>query len=253
MKIVSRLRQETVRDFGHFISILQNDNTQDTVLFRGQREDRDPIPSLGRLQLDRDVLAAEAQMLNDFKLQSRALLEVPPQDDFEWLALAQHYGMPTRLLDWSPNPLAALWFAVNRPATGTMPGAVWVFKPRTRDFLSSKDTSPFTCRNVRVYRPGCIAGRIRAQVGYLTVHPFDSARQRFVMAHEGRNPAHFIKLLLPHVSFPDIRYRLDQLGVNRATLFPDLDGLCGHIAWLHSRLGDEDRLDRDTKLGTWKI
>jgi len=47
------------------------------------------------------------------------------------------------------------------------------------------------------------------------------------------------KIVIANSDFADIRYYLDHFGVNRASLFPDLDGLCEYITWSHTRFTDE--------------
>src|SRR5437764_765572 len=66
-------------------------------------------PSVARR---REHLENELTMLKRFRQDAGPRLRDRPSDDWEWLFLAQHFGVPTRLLDWTENPLVGLWFAV---------------------------------------------------------------------------------------------------------------------------------------------
>jgi hypothetical protein len=60
-----------------------------------------------------DLLALEGEMLAEFRSRSRPLLTSEMASDWEYLFVMQHYGVPTRLLDWSENALFALYFALS--------------------------------------------------------------------------------------------------------------------------------------------
>jgi hypothetical protein len=154
-----------------------------TLLFRGQGQDYPLLPSLARLRVPgSDLLGAEAKMMADLKARCPSDLAPAGGTDWDWLALAQHHGIATRLLDWSTNPLVALWFAVaeawreQRDEHGQPIGdcaVVWVFRPASDSFVADKDaSSPFSGARTAVFQPNEISPRIRAQSGWFTVHKY---------------------------------------------------------------------------------
>jgi len=250
---MSKVECLTIGSFQAFTKFLARDNTQDIVLFRGQRADWPLIPKLARIDADRPILDAERTMLKAFKQQSLPFLSMTPATDWDWLALAQHYGLATRLLDWTLNPLVALWFSVRKPAESTRDGVVWMFRPTDDDFAQETE-DPFSGNRTKAFRPNHITDRIRVQSGYFTVHKFVSSAHKFVTFNLiGRYKPQLTKLVIPGKSFPEMRYRLDQFGVNQSVLFPDLAGLCAHTQWLHSFLADEKKLKREYKDSSWKL
>src|SRR5262245_54752441 len=85
-----------------------------TWLFRGVGDvNYALVPSVGRnSNVYGSLIERERALLEQFKRESLLHLPSRPSSDWEWLALAQHHGVPTRLLDWSESPYVALFFAV---------------------------------------------------------------------------------------------------------------------------------------------
>lgn len=216
-----------------------------TVLFRGQRDESwGLIPKIGRTSFRykavRDILEIEAEMFAEFERISVPFVSSKGSlSKWDNLALAQHHGLPTRLLDWSTNPLVALWFAIETPAEKSRNAAVWVFDVGDDD-LSGAGDDPLNVRRTQVFRPRHHDPRIVAQAGWFSVHKHNSSSDRFSSLDMLTSlKRRMRKLVIPAESFYDMRRDLARCGINRATLFPDLQGLCGHLLWHYSPLSDE--------------
>ena len=93
--------------------------------FRGQADaDHHLVPGAFRFP---DYMNNEQAMLNEFKQDAMLRADCKEEGDWGWMVLAQHYGVPTRLLDWTLNPLQALYFAAEKD--GELDGELYVLKP----------------------------------------------------------------------------------------------------------------------------
>jgi hypothetical protein len=237
------MKVTTIKSLATYTEYLDKHLDQDDLLFRGQPQDNPLLPRIARICLKRDILSCERDMFEDFRRQALPHLQFQfqPQTRWDWLALAQHHGMATRLLDWTGNPVAALWFAVRRPNENGNPGVVWAFETKPRDFVTDEESeSPFEIDRTLVFRPRHITRRIIAQAGWFTLHKYLKDRKRFVQLDKHAIYKHRLsKIVVPADAFAAVRRELDRWGFNGANLYGDLDGLCEHIEWQHSLLADE--------------
>lgn len=123
------------------------------------------LPSVGRKNYS---LGTELNMFEHFK--RRANMYCNAQNDFEWLALAQHHGLPTRLLDWTENPLVACFFVVIENLDKD--GRIYKINYRDDDFVNFDEIqSPFKLHKIEFLNPPISTRRIELQKGLFTIHP----------------------------------------------------------------------------------
>jgi hypothetical protein len=200
----------------------------DKWLFRGESSTARVLkPKAGRVGSERGAarkhpydVAQEREALELFKRQARPYLGHTPASDLEWLAIAQHHGMSTRLLDWSESLLVAAYFATAE--AGTRGDAV-VYGIRALKPVGPKhERNPFSLATPVMYRPPHITPRIPAQRSVFTVHA--DPTQPFV--HRNLN-----RWVISSDACNSIKRVLDACAVNESSLFPDIDGLSRYIGW----------------------
>jgi hypothetical protein len=194
-------------------------------LFRGHADiDWELQPAIDRdeFRMCHDRISRDAHerlAFSEFKRRARPHLDRVPPDDWEYLAPARHHGVPTRLLDWTENPLAALFFAVEaRAATHS---AVWAYPYFERDEMLDIATNPdpIEYQQFKLYRPPHIHPRVATQSGLFTVHPPKYKTMTNLWGND------LSRIRIPNKHRERIRTELQRLGVDRASLFPDLDGV----------------------------
>ncbi|MBW2596909.1 MAG: FRG domain-containing protein [Deltaproteobacteria bacterium] len=178
----------------------------------------------------------EKKLFEKFKKLSISFIDKSPNNDWEYLALARHHGLPTRFLDWSDNPLVALYFAVENP-NSKQDSIFWCYSHQSLSLRIDRNPSPFDIDRLYVYRPPHLLPRIAVQSGVFTVHPFETNEQEDVWLE------HLVKIKIPANSRVRIRKELEKLGIHRASLFPDLEGIALHITRTLQRGGLPDEQD----------
>jgi len=220
---------QSVQDLLSIIREIKNKNNSSKLLFRGQHEDKSLLPRLGRPPFNINIRETEKKLIDEFKRGLTPLSEFKPEDEWDNLALAQHHGLPTRLLDWTFNPLVALWFTVNKPLDNK-DGVLWILKASEDDFKTEQDKDPFAIGKTKIFLPRIISRRISAQAGAFTVHRMIEEKNKFYKFETNNEFMDKLsKYNVPSSKFREIQSELNTLGINDSTLFPDLDGFCKYL------------------------
>jgi type I restriction enzyme M protein len=184
------------------------------------------IPKIGRHTISASF-KIEQQILELFRDNSLPYLAKMPQNNWEWLALAQHHGLATRLLDWTRNPLTATYFAVEKENETDAAIYFMNFESDLKNAHPEDCTDPFAIEDVCIFHPPHVTTRIAAQSGIFTIHPNP------IMAFT--DPS-LVKLVIPSDQRFLFKTKLYNFGVTRLSLFPDLDGIADHINFLLTQI-----------------
>jgi hypothetical protein len=231
----------------------------ESIWFRGHAEARWKLtPKLYRFEYEG---SNENEVRQEFQIRAQQLLQGGrlPTDKWEWYFLMQHYGAPTRLLDWTDNPLVALYFALNdstfcdhEPDTDA---AVWVLNswwlnrqlgrgidgPMLSDWEDAEPYLPdlgaaFAGRVIRVQRPAAIDPphvdrRLAAQGSHFVIFgaAHDLMRTKAARSKRVRN-RQVAKIIIDRRRTANLRADLELCGITRPLLFPDLQALCDDIS-----------------------
>lgn len=205
----------TMSDLDEYIDLLPR-----STLFRGvPNKEYTLVPSLFRHKNIKNIDKIEHDLMWFFKTQAKPYLNNIPKNDLDWLVVAQHHGLPTRLLDWSLSPLVACFFAVND--LSETDGAIFVYN--VKSFRKEEDIDVNDLDKITVFIPSHSTKRIAAQSGHFTIHPTSKMQL---------NDESISKLIIPVERKKYFLDRLSKYGIHHGTIYPGLDGLSSYIKYL---------------------
>lgn len=255
------ISQHSPSNFSEVLDLIENFQNANTVSwYRGVGDSKhNLLPTLFRhpqKKKDEEINILERNIRNAFSQRSPPFLDRSLTNVWDGLFFMQHYGIPTRLLDWSESPFVALYFALtgvkrNTKGKATSDAVVWMLNPvdwnqgalsdityqggildQTREEV--KAYSPDTDLDQRRTTPVMIYGthnspRIVAQRGMFAL--FGKGSSSMEKSYQGTAFKQNVlqKLVISKADVDGIATSLFRKGVSESTVFPDLYGLSMEI------------------------
>lgn len=210
------------------------------MMYRGQSQDWPLVPGIGRFDgagFSHDWRAFHDSVIEEFVRMGNPYFTSSPRSDVEKWVIAQHHGLPTRLLDTALNPLKAIHFAVGDPREDEHDGVLWLINyTGWRENLEDVHRETWDTE-LTAFLPAQIHPRLTAQEGAFICYPLPESAESLTPIDKLVENApidtadlEFHKLLIPAKYKSLFRHEISRLGARHSLMFPDLDGVAREIA-----------------------
>lgn len=220
----------SLRDYDEWVRLTKINSLR--TVFRGQRKYWPLLPGISRNNETKPVLINEKKLFEKFKKEAERCLHRLPKTDWDWLVVAQHHGLPTRLLDWSHDPYAALWFALESAYLEDSKPEIWALNPEKTDIISSLEKAkPFMGKRTKIFNSSFDIPRIRAQKGCFTLFRYvEKSAHGFVPLEKNMYlRKRLVRFRVGSNSIGAMKEQLETLGYSKSMLFPDIDEVAKRI------------------------
>lgn len=258
------MKEYTIHTLPEYITVLESISI-DYQLSRGQSNDLPLLPSALRRDSDGKMLYSKSTIrsfLDDFQANSYQYIEnhARPNSSYEWMVYAQHFGIPTQLLDFTYSHITSLMFAVENAFSydeeDTGNAVVW--------FLDSQKLNEKTIRRTEIVNIACGSevlltsdgpvtisapknnSRINAQNGVFVFFPYDSKSLENIVSADDV----LIKVIVPHQDCKQLLSSLFRLGLRFSNLYPELTSVSKDIllkSKVYEFLRENGSLDRENQ------
>lgn len=233
------IRQYVANNWNDFLDIIEGITCEFDAYcwFRGQADEKwQLLPSVKRHPFNQKN--KEQYLATDFYIEACRRLKELPVDKAGWISLMQHYGLPTRLLDWSESPLVAMYFALEQiEKFSQTDSAIWALNPQGLNASMGYQgyLFPMDFEIVEEYikpafnfekEPGKIIAccsvendlRMYIQQSAFTVHSSDQPIERLDTCQN-----YLRKIIIPSYTKEKFSRQLRLCGFKLSNIYPDIE------------------------------
>lgn len=243
-----RFEDQPIEAVGDLVETIRaNRQDREILWYRGQGDiEWQLTPSLLR---DPGGLDTEMTLFKRFKQNAVNFAGQGNKTEWEWLFLMQHYGVPTRLLDWTESPLVGLYFAVTDDSEESTDSALWCISPTNLNVGAGvepdfqPDLPSFDIDNVLDnYMPSRLAQETMTRLQPIAANASRNSprlfaqRGVFTISHRDPTPVeatgdgnHAWRYIIKPESKERIRQELQLLRIDKLSLFPELPSVADSI------------------------